>query len=229
MKKLLLLMLIAPMFVSCNISRKQQSVSETTSIRHTRPFDRIVLNGAFDVKFTQGDTFSVKVVGSEKQVKKVETQFSGTTLTVSYSGENFEWHLRRGNWTPTLYITSPDLVALTLNGAGDVEMQNDIDTDTLSVYLKGVGDINFKRVVCDEFYCTLNGTGDIDVQELTALHSFIELRGTGDVGVKFQNSGMANCVLQGTGDIDLSGTLNSLQKAVHGTGDIETGDLQLKQ
>ncbi len=211
---------------SCHSGTKRNVGPEITSVRHARPFEKIQVKGACDVKFVQGDTFSVKVVGAEELVKDVVTQFSGTTLSISMKEQQRLVAAKRRRM-PVVYVTSPDLIAIRMEGAGDFEIDGPLDTDTLTVFLKGVGDIELKRVVCDEFYGTLLGTGDIDVDELTATHSEIRLKGVGDVDVNFVNSGTAVCTLQGIGDIELSGTLKSLRKEIKGTGNIDVKNLRL--
>jgi hypothetical protein len=227
MKKLLLLFAAVLTLTSCHTKAKRSYGPEITSVRHARPFEKIQVKGACDVKFAQGDAFSVKVVGADELVKDVVTQFSGTTLTISMKDKHQKFMTFKRKHMPVVYVTSPDLIAIRMEGAGDFEIDGPLDTDTLNVFLKGVGDIELKRVVCDEFYGTLLGTGDIDVDELTAAYSEIRLKGVGDVDVNFVNSGTAVCTLQGVGDVELSGTLQSLQKEVKGTGDIQTKDLKL--
>ena len=229
MKKLALLFVAALVFASCQTNSARNYGSEVTSVRHAKPFEKIEVKGACNVNFVQGDTYSVKVVGAEKLVKDVETVFSGTTLSIRMKDGSQKLVMPRHKNMPEVYVTSPDLIAIRMEGAGDFEAEGLIDTDTLNVFLKGVGDVELKRVVCDEFYGSLLGKGDIEVDELTAKHSEISLKGVGDVDVHFVNSGTAKCTLEGVGDVELSGTLRSLVKHVRGTGNIQMNELRLSR
>ncbi|MBM6992187.1 MAG: DUF2807 domain-containing protein [Prevotella sp.] len=226
MKKLLFLLIAVATLSSCNLNFNRKGGPQVTSVRHTKPFDRIDISSACDVKFTQGDTFGVKIVGEKDAVEKIKTQFSGNTLTIT-TDDHLSFDIFANPSSPVIYVTSPDLVDVKLKGVGDFDVEGNLDTDTLNVFIKGVGDVNLNNVICDEFFGTLVGTGDVNVQSLTAQRAVIKLKGTGDIDVNFLNSGDAECTLKGTGDITLSGTLRSLKKDLHGTGDIDLDDLKI--
>ncbi len=228
MKKLLLLMLAIVLLASCNINVKNDDGPQVTSVRHTRPFDKIELNSACDVKFVQGDSFSVKVVGAENEVKEVTTEFDGSTLKIGTSKSFSGLNLGKFMSMPTIYVSSPDLIGIRLHGAGNFEMEKPLDTDTLAVYLKGVGNIELSKVICDELYVTLMGTGNVDIDNLTAQRTDIQLKGVGNIDVDFNHSGGVDCTLQGVGDITLSGTVKHLKKYVQGSGDIDTDKLTVR-
>lgn len=205
-------------------SRSQQAtVRRVTSVRHAKPFEKISMQGVCDVKFVQGKTFSVKVVGPENLVKDVETIFTGSTLVV----KNKNRLSKHNKHLPKVCVTSPDLTGVRLDGVGDFEIDGLLDTDVITIDGNGVGDIDLKRVVCDEFRVRLTGTGDVEVGSLTAKHSDIRVDGVGNVEIDFKNSGSAECRLNGIGNIELGGTLKTLQKHVSGMGKLDTKDLRL--
>ncbi len=226
MKKLLFLLVALATLTSCRVNFNRNSGPEITSVRHARPFDRIEVVSACDVKFIQGDTFSVKIVGPKGRVEQMETKFSGSKLTIS-SSHDINLFNFGGDKTPTVYITSPDLVEARLTMAGDFDIEGPFDTDTLNIYFEGTGDVNLNQVVCDEFRVSLIGTGDMDVKQLTAQYSKVLLQGTGDIEINFNNCGEADCTLQGTGDITLSGSIRQLRKSIDGTGDINEKQLHI--
>lgn len=227
MKKLLLLLLGVVFLSSCSVRANRNPEREITSVRPAHPFDHIEIKGLCDVKYKQGDSFGVKIIGDEEQVKRILTEFDGRKLSIRSKSGKLDFSLNRRKHTPVIYVTSPDLIGIHMEGAGDFEVEDMLDTDTLNVYLKGVGDIEFHRVICDEAYITLTGTGDIDIDGLTAQRSVLNLKGVGDIDIDFINSGSAVCKLQGVGDIKLSGNLKSLQKTVRGTGSIDVENLKL--
>lgn len=228
MKKLLLMMLGTALLTSCHINNTRDDGPQVTSVRHTRPFDKIELNSACDVKFVQSDSFSVKVVGAENDVKEVVTEFDGSTLKIgtnkSFSGLN----LGKFMSMPTIYVSSPDLIGIRLHGAGNFEVEKPLDTDTLAVYLKGVGNIELSKVICDELYVTLLGTGNVDINNLTSQRTNIQLKGVGNMDIDFDHGGAVDCILQGVGSITLSGTVKSFRNQVHGSGNIDTDELTIR-
>lgn len=224
MKKLLLLFLAGLMLAACRVNLPKDEGPEVTSVRHARPFKSIEVVAACNVKFTQGDTFSVKIVGPKGRVEQLETRFSGSKLILTSSGEINLFDFR-GDRTPTVYVTSPDLVGVRFTGVGDFEVDGPLDTDTLKVMVEGTGNVELKSLICDEFYGTLVGTGNIDVDQLTSQRSRLELSGTGDIDVHFKDGGYVDCSLLGTGDVKLSGTVKRVKTNVKGTGDVDTKGL----
>lgn len=229
MKKTLLLLVSVVTLCSCGNYSKTFNSTEITSVRHVRPFTAIKIKGACDVFFAQSDTFGAKVVGPESRVNAIKTSFSGNTLVVSVEKKFVDVNLFNNNPSPVLYITSPDLIGISMEGSGDFCINGTLDTDTLNLYLKGSGDIEMANVICDEFHSTLLGVGDIDIKSLTAKRSDVKLKGVGDVNIHFVNSGYASLDLQGVGDISLSGNVKKFRKRVHGTGDINFDKLQVGQ
>lgn len=55
----------------------------------------------------------------------------------------------------------------------------------------------------------------------------LTIAGSGDGTLDFDHCGYAHIGISGSGDVTLSGTLQSLDKSVAGSGDIDTDKLQL--
>ncbi len=225
MKKVLLFLLATLTLASCGINVCSDKGPEITSVRHTRPFTKIVVKGAYDVKFVQADTFGVKVVGKEEHVKSTTSTVVGDVLTISRQKSTLGLDSRLGNNHVTVYVSSPDLVGVELKGAGDFEVDSLLDTDTLNILLKGAGDVKLGKVLCDKLDITLTGAGDIEVKDVTTQYSKITLKGVGDVEVNMTDGGETECMLKGVGDITLRGKAKSLKKRIQGTGSIDTDNL----
>lgn len=206
-----------------------QNGKQITSVRHARAFERIDIKAACNVEFVQADSFAVSVTGEEAAVNNIVTVFSDNTLRIGMKNNGLNVDLSRRKALPMVRVSSPDLIGINMEGAGKFRVQQPLDTDTLTVYLKGMGEVDLGQVICDEFHSTLLGMGNVEVAGLTARHSTLRLRGVGDVDVKFVDGGTANCMLEGVGKINLSGTLGRLQQTLRGTGDIDTSDLRLTQ
>lgn len=229
MKKLLLLLVAVLALGSCGARHHHANRRQTTSVRHVRPFERIEVKGACNVKYVQADSFSVKVVGGADAVDNLLTEFVDNALRIRMKEGFRAFSLDRRGMVPTVYVSSPDLVAVNMLGAGEFEASEAIDTDTLTVFLKGAGDIDLGHVVCDEFRSTLHGVGNVGVAELATQRADIRLKGVGNVDVRFVDGGVATAQLEGVGNITLAGSLRSLQKTVRGTGNIDTDDLEVAE
>lgn len=245
MKKLnwfLVALLVLMSSTSLYASHGSDKVEES---RQLKGFERIRLQGSPDIKYTQGKTWSVRVKAPKRIIKNVQTRVENQTLVVSIKS-GFSINSLKGN-NVTVYVTSPDLIGVEVQGSGDFESKSHVDTDNLQLSLRGSGDIEFYDVICDRVNISLVGSGDVEIKNVTTQYSSVELvgsgdvklgqrnaketklelKGSGDIKVTSQKCGIVNCRLVGSGDITLSGTIKQLNQVTRGSGDINTVGLQV--
>lgn len=212
----------------------------------------IEIKGSSEVVYTQGNKTEVKIKGASDLVDLIVIENKGNILSVSqkssnieHSVSNFFSQLKNGfkdeTVYPVIYVTSPDLIGVTLTGSGDFKSPNQVDTDNMEIQLKGSGDIDFKDIICDNLHAFLQGSGDIDLKKVQAINTNYELKGSGDIDVKQQKvrqtdinlygSGdikvvctdcqQVNAKLTGSGDIDVYGHVEKKTQEVRGSGDIK--------
>ena len=227
------------------------SGERVTETRPHKGFEQIVIKGSPTVYYSQADSFSVKVKGPSNIVEDILTDVDGKQLIIRNRGKigvfNFSVY---DDDAVGVYVTSPDLTAINLNGSGDFIVQKQVDTDKLTIVLLGSGDIVFKDIICDDCSTELTGSGDIEIKRLDAQNSSISLIGSGDISVKQWNvrstdvmlkgSGDisidfvegcrgAECQLTGSGDISLKGHLEHYSGQKRGSGDIDTDKLSVEK
>lgn len=213
-------------------------------------FEKIILKGSDKIVYTQGDKVSVRIHGVKEQVDAVIVNKNGNTLEVSRkSSINNGMGLRslfnainngQREESLVIYVTSPDIIGITLMGSGDFVGKGKIDTDNLDIFLQGSGDIDLDDIVCDNIKVKTQGSGDIEINKVESITSDIYLQGSGDIKVRQQNvrkttidlygSGdidvdctkcdVINANLTGSGDITISGSYNKVNKNKRGSGDI---------
>ena len=198
----------------------------TKNIENVAPFERIRIDAPCNVYFTQGDTTMVKVVASDAEVmEKFKVTVDDGCLDIRMKGKGWSnWKKKR---SATIYVSSPDLIEVDMHGAGNFEVEGQLDTDTLRLRLKGAGNMDFPNIICDRIEAHLKGVGNMDFHQLQTQQAEISLRGVGNIDAHFVKSGSVRCTLQGVGDIDLSGEVKSLVKKVQGTGKIDVSDLKI--
>ena len=227
---------------------------QIVEMRKHRGFERVEISGSPTVVYTQADTFGVRLEGPEKMVENIMTEVEGKTLRVYNKGRvNFKFGVVNLNWGDkddvTVYVSSPDLIGVRLNGSGDFFSRKSVDTDVMDIALRGSGNIEFERIICDDCTTELVGSGDIDINHLDGRTSTavligsgdirineanvaetdLSLRGSGDIAVNFEEGCQsAQCQLSGSGDITLSGSLMHFDFKKSGSGDIDTDDLRVK-
>jgi hypothetical protein len=222
--------------------------------RMHRGFERIEISGSPSVVFTQADTFGVRLEGLEKMVDNMVTEVKNHTLYVYNKGRvDLKVGFINLNWGDkddvTVYVSSPDLVGVRVNGSGDFFCSTPLDTDVMEIVLRGSGDVSFEDIICDA--CTtelvgsgdininhldartstavLVGSGDIEISEANVLETDLSLRGSGDIAINFEEGcRSAQCQLAGSGDITLSGTLTHYDSKKSGSGDIDVDNLIVK-
>ena len=231
MKKVLFAIVALALLTSCkfDVTRSVTVDSNVEESRQLKNFERIAMLGSMDVKYAQADTFSVKVNGPSDIIKKVETIVEGNVLKIKMKDSNRIIHfgdVDSGN--VTVYFTSPDFLSVSLMGSGDFMSVLPLDTDTLTIDLKGSGDIYFKNVICDRIDASVIGSGDVTVNKVKTQQARLDVIGSGDIDMGFDNSGSVDAQVKGSGDITMKGTVRQMNKLVRGTGDIDTDDLQVK-
>ena len=218
-----------------------------TSVRRVSNFTKIALIGSNDVIYTQGKTTSVKVVGKASEVDNILTTVEHGTLVIKTSarGGTFGFRFGSSDDDVKVYVTSPDLTQIRLQGSGDFKAPRKIDSDNLTVTVVGSGDIDLRNVICDNFSLDVRGSGDVEIDKLCCANSLIAIRGSGDIEINeekvtttnaevygsgdielhLSQCGTVNCKVFGSGDITLSGTLRHLNKSSKGSGSIHTRSL----
>ena len=236
---------------SCMNERKLMSVFDSEKITERRAhdgFERIEILGSPTVYYAQADSFSVCVKGPKDVVGDIITEIDGNTLRVRNRGKIGIFNITIGdddNQT-AVYVTSPDLIRVQLNGSGDFISDSRIDTDHATFVLRGSGDIDVADVICDDCEVLLVGSGDFDMKRLDAKEVAVSLIGSGDIEMNLWNvtstslalkgSGdietvfkegcrHVDCELQGSGDIKLAGAVSRFSQHKVGSGNIDSSRL----
>ena len=231
---------------SCSYGTNYRKKLRMTTTRELTYFKRIVLLAPYDVHFVQGGKSEAKMIGTQEELKNIILRVSGETLYI-------ERVKKRGfsfgkDSEVDIYLTSPDLIALEMKGSGDFSVIRKMDTDVLTVSLIGSGDVKFGQVICDQFRVSLNGSGDVKFDGVSCQRAEVRLKGSGDMTLKqlqsdrvefslygsgdieagLQNCGAVKTELFGSGDIKLWGSTRSLDKTVHGSGEIQIDRLNVR-
>jgi len=246
----MLLMMGSSALVSCH-NTAVLSKDYVTEDRFIKGFEEVEVVGSPNVYYTQADSFSVRVKGPDNFVDNILTEKNGKTLTIRNKGK---WGLVNisfnGEDELAVYVTSPDLVAVRVNGSGDFISTNLIDTDNMNITLRGSGDINIDSLLCDRCDIELIGSGDVALPDMEAKETSavligsgdikmglskvadtnLSLKGSGDIKVVFSKGCRSvDCMLNGSGDISLTGKIEHFNGEKHGSGDIDIANLTIEK
>lgn len=201
-----------------------KTVNRQMSVKY---FSQIDIKGSVDVVFTQtkGGKPHVKITADKDALGNVAVVSDGKTLSVG--GKTTGWNSFFGSGDVKVYVFAPDLTAVRISGSGDFKAGGKVDTDNLSVFVRGSGDVEMKNVICDNASIQVLGSGDVEIKNLVAQRrADINLKGSGDVEIGFTRTGHVSCAVYGSGDVELKGRVKSLKKLVKGSGDIDTEKLK---
>ena len=246
----MMLLMGSATLVSCH-NTAVISKDYVTEDRLIKGFEEVEVVGSPNVYYTQADSFSVRVKGPDNFVDNILTEKNGKTLTVRNKGK---WGVVNISFSDedelAVYVTSPDLVAVRVNGSGDFISTDLIDTDNMNITLRGSGDINIDKLLCDRCDVELIGSGDIDLPEVEAKETSavlvgsgdikmglskvadtrLSLKGSGDIKVDFsEGCHSVDCTVNGSGDIGLSGKIGHFRGEKHGSGDIDIANLTIEK
>lgn len=234
--------------------KRGKKVSRTVKVKE---FHDVVLNGMADVIFVQGDSFSVRVEGREKDIECLKVESEAQTLCISHemnkANEQGEVIFMSDGAAMveniTVYVTAPDLKHVMVTGTGDFKCEGNLAVDLLELKVSGTGDVDFKRIQAKELTMEITGTGDVEIDHAVAEQvsavvngagdlklngqdvgkTLLTVNGSGDAKVDFTHCGKAVVDVSGSGDVHLSGTLQELQKSVTGSADLEMSRLILEK
>jgi len=185
-----------------------------TEHRNVSGFSKIDMEGAYDITVKVGPAAGVDLSGDDNLLKLIETKIKGDTLVVS-SKKNL-----RTKKPLKVTITTPNLKAFSLEGAGDVDISG-INESEFSVDLSGAGDLKASGQA-KKLHATLSGAGDVQLYDLKSETVNASLSGTGNLKVwatKYLKASMS-----GVGDLSYKGHPAQVEKSSSGVGEVSAAD-----
>jgi hypothetical protein len=159
-------------------------------------FNAINNEADFNVFVEQDSIYQVIVQAESNLIPHIKTMVNGNTLIVS-TNENL-----RNNYPINIYVKTPTLNNVTLNGSGLVQ------TDT---------------IVSNNFTVKLSGSGDMNGQVISPVVNVV-LSGSGSINYHV-NTENVDSNLSGSGAINLSGTATNGNHTISGSGSLNSYNL----
>lgn len=188
--------------------------------RDIEDFERIEINGDFNVQIDTGSASSVTIETDENLMDLIVTHISGNKLII----ETRDGICIRPSHPVEITVSATAMSEITLNGSGLVYSYG-FTTDNFSVNLAGSGEIECDDVVSTVADIQLEGSGLIDCSIICDdLHSQVE--GSGNIKLR-GNCLSAEHKITGSGNIK-AGLINSDVCIVYisgsGTADVDVND-----
>ena len=236
MKKVIIMTLAAAVMTtitSCNINIQNRDIELMTRNVETTGFHRINILGSCDVKFTQGDSISIRVEATEKRLDDIVVESDGETLTIKNKDDDKAINTANNknnqkvvsifdySGAATVYITAPSLDAVAIYGAGDFECKDYLKTSQLSLSIMGSGDIDVDNLDAGLLDISIKGAGDVNLKMRNVNETRADISGSGDVEMYCTNCNLATVNISGVGDVLIKGDMKDVKKTISGVGEVK--------
>ncbi len=207
-----------------------------TEERNVSSFSAVSLNISGTVYLEQGSPQSVRVEASESTLEDLITEVKNGTLVIRLKNNNFFWpSFNTGKIE--VYITVPDIEALTVSGSGniksrsiksrdlnftvsgsgDIEIEN-LDAKNVEAVISGSGNVRLNGGRTAEFSSTVTGSGNIRAVDFQAENADLRITGSGNCSITARESLKAR--ITGSGGVSYKGS-PQLDTNVTGSGRVK--------
>lgn len=220
MKKRIILpaLLIVTILGACQKKYKCQSynseiISESVSVTS---FHKIDLDLEADVIYVQGNEQSVIIEGPQKLMEYISASVFQNTLIID-SKNHFCFTNKK---TIKIYITTPDLSEVEIDGSGNFLISNNFITNDFSVNIDGSGDFYADSISAETFSTRISGSGEIYLSGIDTMSiQTIKISGSGNVNMLDLPSIATSITISGSGDCKVH-AINELDVKISGSGDV---------
>lgn len=155
------------------------SFAQTTRNIPVNNFDKVSVSSGIDLILTQGATESAKVVGDKELVDKLVIETDGGKLNIRFRENNGWSGMFRNNSSIKVYLNIKRLNELSASGGSDINAQNTIKTDRLTLATSGGSDVELS-VICKDISIKASGGSDLDLKG-SATNMNLDISGGSDV------------------------------------------------
>ena len=183
----------------------------TSEARDVSGFNEVELKGVGNLSLEQTGSESLTVEAEEDVLPKIRTEVENKRLIISP-----ERNTSINTTKPINYkLTVKDLNTLEVSGSGNVEAE-DINTDELAVTIGGAGDVEI-RGSADSQEVEISGSGEYRAGDLESKEATIDVRGSGLATVNVSDELEAE--VSGSGSVEYIGD-PTVQQEVSGAGEV---------
>lgn len=206
--------------------------------RELDSFSEISLRIPAKLYVEQGSKQSCEIVAKSSTMDEIITEVKGRELIIRFAAKNYLWK----SFTPgkiEIYITVPEIDALSLSGSGDIENDGPIESRILDLAVSGSGDIVLDDLKADRVKANISGSGNVELAGSESADDLtVNISGSGDfkginfevtdVSVKIAGSGNAsvhaekhlNARIAGSGDVTYKGN-PLIDQGIVGSGKVK--------
>ena len=197
----------------------QFAIAQTSQVRTVSAFTEISLKIDANVHLKQGNTQSVEVKGNGETLNRLITDVNDRKLVIKFPSDT--WFKK---WNPgpvDIYVTIPQIDALTISGSGSIVSKEKINSRILSLTLSGSGDINLADLSAEKVSVMLSGSGNVHLSgsSETAAEFKATISGSGNVKAVDFPADDVNVKIGGSGNCWVNSVKNLVAKLA-GSGNV---------
>lgn len=194
-----------------------------TAARETREvanFNQVALSGSATVVLVQGSPQKVEVQAETEDLSHLETTVNSGRLRIGTKQESgMKWSNYKFKGPVTVYVTTPNISALTVSGSGRMKAANGVKAQALDLNVSGSGNMELGPVQADELETTISGSGGISIDSGSAPRQTIRISGSGGVQAPKLQTQKCNVRISGSGNCRVHAS-ETLQASISGSGNV---------
>jgi len=182
-----------------------------TQVRNVSDCTGINLKYAGAVYLTQDNEQSITVEADDNIIDQVITRNENGVLSVG---------LQDGSYSDVkvkIYVSLKSIESISINGAGNITVQNQIASNNVACSINGAGDISLKGSGSN-LDCRINGAGNINAFDFQSKNCTAKINGTGNCTVNV--SEYLDAAISGVGNITYDGNPKLVKSSISGIGKI---------
>lgn len=201
-------------FTSCTMQAQNRISSETYRVSS---FNAIVSNSVGNIHFSQGSSTSVRAEGNQETIDNLRISVKDGKLVIDMAKRPFK-RFNLGRKKLDIYISSPTLSVLQMNGVGNVTLEGNINTPQLEIISDGVGNLKAEELSCENITIDSEGVGNITLAGKTNSLS-ISSDGVGNVHAEELIAKNATVTSDGIGNVSFYAS-ESMDVSSDGVGNV---------
>jgi len=181
--------------------------------RSALAFNQIETNGIMNVYLNQGESESITVEADKNIIPYIETIVSGNELRI---GMKEDVEIKKSTKL-NVYVTLRSINKLELNGVGNVESQDKLKLNDLTVINSGVGNLKL-NLDCEKLKMDMNAVGNVTLTG-SVNNASIDHNGVGNLKAFDLSTNTMNIQSNGVGNSEVSSD-NEIYINLNGMGNV---------
>lgn len=198
-------------------------------------FDKVVVDIEANLAIEQSDTARLSVNTDDNIAAELAFETRGKTLYITRADPLMFSKRLVPTQGVNISLVLPNIEKLTINGAGEISLQNldqedlevvvngsatvagTVDLQKLDLTVNGAGDIDLTGKAVD-FTLAINGSGKCNCSDLETNSSKVKISGSGDVFITANDT--LDIRITGSGDVTYSGDPDEVTQKTTGSGTV---------